>query len=353
MFLLKENPFFRKTVVDYNDFKSEPFIVLPTQKTLLTGLELSFGAISPLYYLIKGERGSGKTSTLFLCKEMIDKHGGNLSTFYVPGNEVRKLKEGDIYLNKIITGKITNDSSSNLKKFFEIKKPYFFLDFPDMITRSQMADVAEFIEYTLRYKKCSLIVAMNTEHYNIFEDISLVLGKFMPFNLETFSLEETTLLIKKRLKKARTDDKVGETYPFTKEALKEIHYISNGIPRNVLIACDICLMKAIELKRNKKLDREFVSLTLKKTYFENVLREKIGDESRRVILKYLYQIIRDEFEGHISSISLLHNFLKKKKGKKWAYSTLRKWVLLMEKIGIVSIDLDPETFREKTINLRI
>ncbi len=68
------------------------------------------------------------------------------------------------------------------------------------------------------------------------------------FKLRPMSVEETFELVKKRLNKARVKDTDDPIYPFTEEAIKLIHDLARGNPRQILRLLHYVLSEAAKHK---------------------------------------------------------------------------------------------------------
>jgi len=335
---LKGNPFQLKMVNDYNDFIKFPFLITESQKIILTTLKSSFllPYDMPVYYLILGERGSGKTSTLLWLYDIVQKEGNEK----IVGKYERSVAGmGSIIglANKLLPDRKVlyteyQQAESSLKKYLEGKRYYWFIDVPDMVSKRDLEVFLRGLEILLSFKNISVYIAMNKSHYNKCFEISEILGKFTPITIKPFNLEETAELIESRMKTFA----ISETPKlFTQTSIETVWKISKGIPRNIISACDLILERFLNYNFDI-IDENFIKEVLSEDLAYKILEERIESESERVWLYKLYQLIKVSFNGFVENQKRLAE--EASKNFNWSYSTVLKRLRKLEKLGLITID---------------
>jgi len=339
-FKLEFNPFELKNVSDSSDFKKQPFLLLDTQKMLKTALEMNLKSKqnNPIYYVVMGERGIGKTSTLFFLKENLDN---------IPDPSIRTKFVNNPYticnyttLCKTITSdenSISGNSKLSYKDYLERwlrdKKIFLFIDVVENATKEDLKALADGLQIILNLKQIRVILSMNTIHYDRMFDITEILGKYMVWRLRPFDLEETKKLILSRLNFARTE-KIDDLYPFTERAVMKIHTVSKGIPRNIVSACDMCLTHAVTHDL-KEINEYEATKVLRENYAQKILNERVFNDSKRKMLLLLYETIKNEFNGVIKKEENLIKYMHNKHG--WSRVSTKNRLRMLERLGLVEI----------------
>jgi len=327
---LSFNPFKHKIVYDYTDYISYPFILTESQITLKFLLETSFPTPVRNYYVILGERGSGKTSTLLFLQDLVKKQ--NNPSFLTKYDASIKGMGSILGLRrKLLPERATlySETNENVKKTIEDylrnKYYYWFIDVPDKTSRKDLDLLTTGLEILLGFRNINVIIAMNKSHYNKSFSYSEVMGKFTPVTLKPFNLEETKNLILKRLEMA------GNTDIFEDDVITKVWEISRGNPRNILSACDILLSKLLQVGK-RKIDMDLASKVLVEDYVVKILNERIENPNLRACLLKLLNIIKEMGGEVIGEKELIrHNSLG------WCAMTIRKYLRILEKLGLISI----------------
>lgn len=352
-FGLTGNPFEIKTVHDLSDFEIQPFLLLKNQRVLKTKLEFNVDSKFPLYQIIIGDRGIGKSTTLlYLYKTSIN---DKTLSFYISRpltqiNSILELLGLRETRTQIITSKESKEDSgtlSRIKSHISGKKVFLFIDMPDKVTSSILGDFLGVLEVLLDCKEISIFLALNRSHYDRSFMHSEILGKYSSIELEPFTYEETEQLIIERLNQAKKD--VNGTKPFTEESLQKIYSFSNGIPRNIISACDLLLMSAVE-SNNVVIDGKFTSKKLQSEYAYKIINERVRDLTTRENLKKVYDFIKIAFKGTSHNEKELHSKFAERYGG--ASMTLRKRIRLLEKLGLIEIRKSPKDMWSNQIILK-
>jgi hypothetical protein len=244
-----------------------------------------------------------------------------------------KLKMGESSLKKI--GSLIGD------------RTYLFIDMPDKVTSSILNDFLGILEALLDIKELSIFLAMNRSHYDRSFSHSEILGKYVTIELEPFEYDETKQMIIQRIKNSKNNN--NGLKPFTEESLQKIHSFSGGIPRNILSACDLLLMGAIE-SNLEIIDGKFTSKKLQSEFAYKIINERVRDLTIRESLKRVYEFIKIRFNGiSTQEKSFQKEFIKENGG---APMTLRKRVRMLEKFGLVEIRKNPEDMWSNQIILK-
>lgn len=334
---LYSNPFTIKASYDHNDLKRFPFLVTETQKILkgfLEGIIYSPYEDTPGYYVILGERGSGKTTTLLwldtIIKELNDK---NICSKYE--RSIRGMGSLHNLAMKLLPSVRTTyieDAKFRLESFLQGKKYFWFIDVPDRTTPKELDMLTEGLEILLGFKNISIFIAMNKSHYNKTFEFSEIMGKFTQVTLKPFSFQETKKLIEERIKRFQIEkDKQIEL--FTNEAIEKIHTISKGIPRNILSVCDFLLSSFLQTDE-KIIDIDFVENIAGEDIAKKIINERIENNAKREALLKLYSFLKEKKiienqEKLISEISEKFGICR---------ITVIKRLRELEKLGLIEIE---------------
>lgn len=324
------NPFFEYGITTYEQYKNFPFLEHTGIKYLKNKINSSISCNFkfPERFLILGEAGSGKTTSLFYVNDLL-KDCGNC--------------------NVIILSKLFSDyqsfemiSGENLRKL--LKFPTFILvDFPDTISGTKFSKFLDFL-WTLISEETqnhiSLVFALNISHYNKSYNYSEVLGKFDKFRLERLTLEETKDLITKRL------SMINQVGLFEDGVYRTIYEYSKGIPRNI-----ICASKTLldQFPFEKIITNEMASTMFKSSYIEQIIHDRIESRFKRDEYIKVINIIKDKWKGKVEKQEDLVNFLQEE--MKMGRNKVLEMVNNLTKFGIVSISKGGHLNTKKIISL--
>lgn len=295
---LKYNPFQDAGITNYEQFKLYPFLIFGTLETINNKINEKINEVRGGYYfgermILLGERGIGKTSSLFFIKDMLEESGiqvyyftrlfEDIETIQARIKESIERKEGkwaDVLLPE------------KMRELF--KKPtYILIDFPDSVDTGVFKRFLIYLWDLMtrkEYNMVNLIFSMNKSHYDKSFSYSEIFGKFLSIKLDKLSQSETEKLIESRLK--LVDAKTKEV--FDKEVLEVIFSYSKGIPRNVISACSLLVSNALNGDSIKKEKAEEI---LKERYFDQVLLNRVEDLELRLIYKQMISILKKNFQG--------------------------------------------------------
>ncbi len=209
--------------------------------------------------LVTGPTGAGKTTLLLWTKKYLENEGKHIVR-YVPKPPKTVEEFVPLFLEIFPMG------------FFEriFKKPPTIYSLPDYINRKINGkslvmlideahetdkDILEWLRVLVDQNPITLIVAgLPKLEYKIKNELETFDHRITTrVFLEHLSEEEVYELIEKRIKWAG-----GEGIkPFTPEAIKEIHFRTNGFPREVLKLCDALIHEAAE-KEEETISEFFV-----------------------------------------------------------------------------------------------
>lgn len=282
---LKYNPFHDSGITNFEQFNLYPFLIFGTLETIRNRIAQQITQIKDGYafgdrLIILGDRGIGKTSTLFFIKRELDNKGIRTELFS------RLIEDADHF--KTICG----------EHLFEISKNpiYILIDFPDTVEAKSFKRFLEFLWSLLthkNYNKINLIFTMNKSHYDKSFSYSETLGKFVTLRLEKLNNQEARELIASRLEKA--EGKIEEI--FDEDVLEVIFSYSKGIPRNIISAC--CLL--LDNSNGKKINKKFTEKVLKERYLDQVINDRVEDLDLKRIYKQMVKVLEDDFKGSVPS----------------------------------------------------
>jgi len=351
VFGLKFNPFEIKSVSDISDFKKQPFLLLNMQKVLKLTIEMDIQQNPPeyglIYYVILGERGIGKTTTLAFLKDIVDncKEPYILSRYVTRPQAISTIRNLE---NLIVADNVVGQNSeARLSNWLEGKKVYLFIDVQDKCNKHDLNLLAEGLQNILYFKNIRVFMAMNKSHYNNMFDITEILGKYTVIDMKPFEIKHTRELIIARLNMAR-EQKDNDLYPFTEDSIKIIQNTTKGIPRNILVACDISLKYATLCGYNL-IDASVVTEAIAKDYTERIIQERIESQHKRDMMMKLYNIIKNDFSGEVKKEEILIDHIKQKLG--WSRVTTRKRIRELQKLGLIIIDKSTENMWTNVIKI--
>lgn len=319
---MKLNPFTDEGISNYDQFKLYPFIIRGAMSVISNKIDMDIHQIKNKIFfgeriLLIGSRGIGKTSALFFIKKKLDKGGINN---YV----LSHLVEDHEHLKSFISKSLDEVSENGV---------YFLIDFPDTFDPAQYKKFLSFLWLIIthkKYNKINLIFALNHSHFEKSFNYSEILGKFMTLRLEQFNLENTKELIESRLNivNMKISDLMGD------EVINLIYNHTNGIPRNIISACNVIFSKY----EGKPIDIKIASEEMNEKYFDQILNDRVEDKSEREIYRNMILLMKDKFKGICNSkveyINLLNTEFhigKNTLGKK--LKDLIKFGIIVEKKG--------------------
>lgn len=293
------NPFNDFGITNYEQFQLYPFLVFGTLDSIKNRIQQQIKQIKGGYnfgdrLIILGERGIGKTSTLFFIKRMLEKEDIKVELF-------SRLPEDSHHLQVLTTNVIGN---SELKEGFKIKQSlnemtnepiYFLIDFPDTVEAKSFKSFLNFLWILMthkNYNKINLIFSMNKGHYDKSYSYSQTLGKFVKLSLERLNYEETKEIIISRLKQIEEELGDKENF-FPEEVLEMIFRYSKGIPRNVISACGLLFDNI----NGKEVTKKFAENILKDKYMDQVINDRVEDLGLKKIYKEMTLILEEKFNG--------------------------------------------------------
>lgn len=278
---LKFNPFKDFGITTAQQYKKYPFLCFGTLGGIKLRVEQQIRQIKNGYtagerVIILGEKGIGKTSTLFFIKEMLDEE--HIKNFLLS----RLISDMECY--ELLTG----------EGFFEStqKDMYILIDFPDSIETKQYRDFLTFLWNILIHpnnERVNLIFTMNKSHFDKSFSHSEIFGKFITMGINRLNPLETEELISSRLKQA--ESKIEDI--FTMDITQLIFNYSKGIPRNIISACNLL----ISLSNNNKIKHNLAEGILKEKYTDKIIDDRIEDLELKRIFKAMVGVLKNDFNG--------------------------------------------------------
>lgn len=293
---LDYNPFGDSGIVNYEQFNQYLFLVFGGTRIIKNRVEEQIKQIKKGKHfgerlIIIGERGIGKTSTLFSIKKMLDEGNINVKIFSRLFKDMNHL---EILLAQTTQSTMTENSSRRTPSFTQLTEApiYFLVDFPDTVETKDYKKFLEFLWSLMthkNYNKINLIFSMNRSHFEKSFSYSEILGKFMTLRLERISLEDTNELIVSRLN--LIGGKVEEI--FGPDVIEVIYNYSKGIPRNVISACSLLVSNS----NGMKIDKTLAEIVLKEKYMDQVINDRVEDLELRRIYKQMVLVLQNDFNS--------------------------------------------------------
>lgn len=324
------NPFSIYAINQYNQYKDCPFLENRSTTLIKSAVmgQIKDNYIHPERLLILGERGLGKTTSLFFIKDLLQNAGYKnifFITQFILDNEHLEL----------LTGKSIKD--------FEKEKVFLLLDFPDTINPINLKKFLQFIWQLMNseyYKNINLIFSLNKSHYDYTQSISEVIGKFDTIRMERMNTEETRELVNARLSLA------GGTGFFEEEVFDCIYEYSQGIPRNVICASR-SLVDNFRNEGNVKVEN--AQRILREVYTDKIINDRVEDPQLRAIYKRMVEIINKDFGGKVDSQEV---FVKRMKedlnvGRNRSFTLIDE----LNKFGVIIITKGGDNNNKKIIRL--
>lgn len=282
---LKYNPFHDSGITNLEQFNLYPFLIFGTLESIKNRISQQISQIKDGYafgdrLILLGDRGIGKTSTLFFIKKELDSQGVRTELFS------RLIEDAEHF--KIISGQPLYEVSN--------EPVYILIDFPDTVEAKSFKRFLEFLWTLLthkNYNKINLIFSMNKSHYDKSFSYSETFGKFATLRLEKLSSSEARVLIASRLEKAGA---VIEEI-FDEDVLEVLFNYSKGIPRNIISAC--CLL--LDNSNGKKITKKLTEKVLKERYLDQVINDRVEDLDLKRVYKQMVKVLEDDFKGTASS----------------------------------------------------
>ena len=300
---LKFNPFNDEGISSFSQYKNYPFLVFKSLDMIDKRIDSSIREMKKGYnfqerLILIGDRGIGKTSTLFFIKEKIEKENFRCEIFSkLPQDEnhLMTMVKMNKSLDIIQKGQSPKRMLLKDKETFNdlTKKPiYFLIDFPDSISAK---DFKGFLVYVwnlmthINMNNINLIFTMNKSHYSKSFSYGETLGKFTTLRIERLEFEPTLELIGSRLN--LIDLKLEDV--FIEDALSVVYSYSKGIPRNIVSACKLL----VDCSLNGKISKEFTESILKEKYVDQVINDRVEDLELRRIYRQMVEILKNDYEG--------------------------------------------------------
>ena len=325
---LKFNPFGVYAINQYSQYKDCPFLeshsTTMIKNTILGQIRDNF--TNPERLLLLGEKGLGKTTTLFFVKDILEQHG----------------YKNVFFLSKLILdNQCLHDLTGKYLSNFSNEKVFLLIDFQDTLNTPNLKKFLEFIWDMMTspyYKNINLIFSLNISHYNYALTISEVLGKFDNKRIERMTFEETKDLILSRLALA------GDNNFFDEETIECIYEYSKGIPRNV-----ICASRTLtdNFFSENKITIHHARGILREVYTDKIINDRVEDTSMRPIYKGILQILSKDFGGKADSQEILVKKVKEQLniGRNKLFNLIED----LEKFGVINVRLGGERNNKKII----
>ena len=315
----KINPFGDSGIINIEQFKKYPFLFFGVQKWMDTHIKQKTYQITQKLssgdrFILIGDKGGGKTSTLFFIKEQLEKQ--NFKVFYL----TRLINDFEHF--ELMT----------LEKINEVfnEPMYILIDFPDTIEPSTYKKFLLFLWELItnrNQENINLIFSMNHTHFNKSFSYSEIFGKFIKFQFDRWDEEETRKLMESRLN--LVNKKLEDI--MTEEAFLETYNNTKGIPRNIISAGFILYQeyngKPIGKTKSNKIYKEKLNL--------QIINDRVKDQCQRREFTQIIEIIQNDFDGIVSHREKLNEMINDKLGI--GRTTIIKRLESLERFGIIVI----------------
>lgn len=294
---LNYNPFYDAGITNYEQYKKYPFLIFGVLEQLKNriaqqGEQITNNIPVGERLILLGERGIGKTSTLFFIRDMLLESMINTHTLSILPTDKEHY---ELLVQEVISSRLTTKVIP-IELIKETKKAtYILIDFPDTIDSKNYKKFLEFLWSLLthkNYQNVNLVFTMNQSHYEKSFNYSEIFGKFITIHLERFNREETEQLIESRLKLSgkRTEE------VFSQEIINTVFSYSKGIPRNIISASNLLISSVIG-----QITKEQAEEILKEKYIDQVINDRVTDLELRPIFKNIVGILKNDFNGTTNS----------------------------------------------------
>ncbi len=340
---LSKDPFLLKTTMNEEHMDLIPFIPTESYRVIENRVFYHFKSSDSskisLYLYFVGNIGVGKSTALLHLKKELEK-----KDFRVAYVSTEHKTEASIL--RAMTGSYQS-YSSELKKTWNNTRSIVFFDVPDTANRTYLVKMGSVMQELMVKFKTSIIPVFNKQQYQRFQSLGTILGKFSPYALTPFTIDDTMKMVYKRLEMARIEPSKDPLYPFTNEIIERVHKIAQGNPRNILLMCSL-LLEADEGPINLGLLKKVT----KEDYMMKVLENNFPSEYRKNTLKDLISIIENDFDGCAPSQTELIRVTNEKLG--WSRITIKRRIKELEKARILIIDrneAEPWRMDHRLINI--
>jgi DNA polymerase III delta prime subunit len=307
--------------------ESIPFI--PTESYQVIENRVLYHFMSPssskisLYLYFVGNIGVGKSTALLHLKKELEKKDFRVAY-------LSKEHKTEASILRAMTGSYQSYSVELSKKWNETRSIVFF-DVPDTANRTHLVKMGSVMQELMVKFKTSIIVVFNKQQYQRFQSLGTILGKYSPYALTPFTIDDTMNMVYKRLERARKKPHKDPLYPFTNEIIERIHKIAQGNPRNIVLMCSLL----IESDKGS-INLDLVKKVTKDDYIMRILESSFPSEYRKNTLKDLIGVIENDFNGCAPSQTELIRVTNEKLG--WSRITIKRRIKELEKTKILIID---------------
>lgn len=300
---LTRNPFRDSGITTYDQFKNYPFLIFGKLNEIKLMISQKISETKNNYvfsdrWIFIGQKGLGKTSTLFFINNMLKENNINSLYFtklFTSLEDLYNQLKNDLCVEYKDKNLVELKYNSKINDLFS-ETLFILVDFPDTVDKATLRKFLIFVGDLFSHKdynKINFIFAMNDSHLLKANAISELFGKFIQLPLYPFDYEETKKLIDSRFKLI---DLSKEDY-FSEEVLEVIYNYSKGIPRNIISACHL-LLNSIN---GSKITKSSAEEILKKKYIDKVIDDRIIDDDTNKMYKKFLEVLREEFGGSCNS----------------------------------------------------
>lgn len=330
-FNLKEDPFLLKSTTGEDHLTLIPFV--PTESYQIIANRVFYHFAQPsssqisLYLYFVGNIGVGKSTAIFHLKKRLE--NDDFRVAYLGSNY---KTEASIY--REITQSYQR-YAPELKKNWDNTRSIVVFDVPDSANRTNLSKMASVMQELMVKFKTSMIPVFNRDQFHRFQSLGTILGKFNPYFLDAFTINDTMNMIHKRLERARIKPHKDPLYPFSNDIVEKIHRIAQGNPRSILV------MSSLLLEEGKEpIDDNILKKVSKEDYIAKILQQRYQDPYKINTLKQLVGIIENDFNGCAPSQTDLVK--KVKEVLDWGRHTTRRKIKELQEAKILLVSRNEE-----------
>jgi general secretion pathway protein A len=229
------------------------FLYLSDQvnETLQKCLYMIFNRIGPLY--VYGPIGTGKTTLAQRLQQQLEQEPHRYLVAYhmiAPQLSVNALlrsimKEFDIKTDRSYSGCLQNIAAWLIEQHKLDKKPVLILDEAQYLTPTHLKLIHFLLNYeTSREKLLQLVLFGQHQLASKIDRLPELKSRMYPSALTAFNRHDTEEMISFRWFVAG-----GKSLPFPAETLDELFRVTLGLPREIVKACDLSLLRAYSANR--------------------------------------------------------------------------------------------------------
>ncbi len=318
-----ENPFLSVKFGTEMDLDKYPFLITDAHE-FLRGIIKSTLLSGYATFLIVGEKGTGKTTTLNWLKRYAESQASEMHDKTVKTLMINRITINPEYIYTHLGFNSLEEMKSAIR-YNNNLIVIIFSDLPDDTSQEAYRKFLDMIENLIKdAPRIAHIIAVNNEVKKMIDqNVSMLFGKFGVVPLEKFNDAQAQKLIDGRLQAAGITAKI-----FDDDSYHIINNFARGIPRNILLAANSLITKS----DNPSITSKIASDLLKTSYATDILSDRIQSQYLRERLTYIYDIIRNRFNGYVENKKALEEEIGR-----YSHMTFLKYLKIMENMGVIEV----------------